>query len=122
VGLSEELLSELKAWKLRCPKAVHNLVFLHHNGQPLDHGILLRSGFYPALRRAKLRHIRFHDVRHTFASLLIAQNVHPKRIQSLMGHSTIRVTMDVYGHLMHDADNETVEKVAALVREVAAKR
>ncbi len=50
-----------------------------------------------------------------FASLLIAQNMHPKRIQSLMVHSTIRVTMDVYGHLMHDADNEATEKLTALV-------
>jgi len=115
VGLSEELLSELKACKLRCPKGEHDLVFPNHNGRPLDHGILLRSGFYPALRRAKLRRIRFHDLRHTFASLLIAQNVHPKRIQALMGHSTIRVTMDVYGHLMHDPDNEATEKLAAFV-------
>jgi hypothetical protein len=42
--------------------------------------------------------------------------VHPKHIQSLMGHSTIRVTMDVYGHLMHDADNEAAERLAALLR------
>ncbi len=115
VGLSEDLLTQLRAWKLRCPTGEHDLVFPHDSGSPLNHGILLRSGFYPALRRAKLRRIRFHDLRHTFASLLIAQNVHPKRIQALMGHSTIRVTMDVYGHLMHDADNEAAEKVAALI-------
>ena len=90
-GLSEELLSVLQAWKLRCPNGEHDLVFPHENGRPLDHGILLCSGFYPALRRAKLRRIRFHDLRHTFASLLIMQNVHPKRIQALMGHSTIRI-------------------------------
>ncbi len=47
--------------------------------------------------------------------ILLGVNVHPKRIQSLMGHSTIRVTMDVYGHLMHDADKEATEKLAALV-------
>jgi integrase len=82
---------------------------------PLNHGILLRSGFHPALRRAKLRHIRFHDLRHTFASLLIHANVHPKRIQALMGHSTIRITMDVYGHLMHDADNEAAAKIGVLI-------
>ena len=115
IGLSDELLSELKAWRLRCPKGEDDLVFLHDNGQPLNHGILLRSGFYPALRRAKLRHIRFHDLRHTFASLLITANVHPKSIQALMGHSTIRITMDVSGHLMHDADNAATEKLAAPV-------
>jgi len=47
--------------------------------------------------------------------ILLGVNVHPKRIRSLMGHSTIRVTMDVYGHLMHDADKEATEKLAALV-------
>ncbi len=92
---SEGLITALKQWKLRCPKGDHDLVFPHDKGGPLNHGILLRSGFHPALRRAKLRHIRFHDLRHTFASLLIHANVHPKRIQTLMGHSTIRITMDV---------------------------
>ncbi len=53
--------------------------------------------------------------RHTFASLLIAANVHPKRIQALMGHSTIRITMDVYGHLMPDHDDGAAEKLAALI-------
>ncbi len=67
-------------------------MYPHIGVEPLDHGILLRTAYYSALRRAKLRHIRFHDLRHTFASLLISANVHPKRIQVHMGHSTIRVT------------------------------
>jgi integrase len=110
VPLSDDLLTELKAWKLRCPKGEHDLVFPHKDGRPLDHGILLRSGFYPTLRRAKVRRVRFHDLRHTFASLLIAANVHPKTIQALMGHSTIRITLDTYGHLMRGHD----EGVASL--------
>lgn len=85
VGLSDDLLTKLTAWKLRCPTGEHDLVFPHDSGAPLNHGILLRSGFYPALRCVKLRQIHFHDLRHTFASLLIAENLHPKRIQSLMG-------------------------------------
>lgn len=95
--------------------ALSTSVFPHKSGAPLYHGILLRTGFYPALRRAKLSHVRFHDLRHTFASFLIHANVQPKRIQALLGHSTIRITMDTYGHLMHDAENEAVERVAALV-------
>ena len=115
VGLLDELIGDLKHWKLRCPKGEHDLVFPSDDGRLLNHGILLRKGFYPALRRAKLRHVRFHDLRHTFASLLIHANVHPKRIQALMGHSTIRITLDVYGHLMHDADNDAAQKVSHLL-------
>jgi integrase len=115
IGLPDELIHELKKWKLRCPKGEHDLMFPNGAGNPENHGNLLRRGFYPALRHAGLRHIRFHDLRHTFASFLIAKNVHPKRIQALLGHSTIKITMDVYGHLMNEDDNDAAEKVADLV-------
>jgi len=115
IGLGDDLIRELKAWKLRCPKGEHDLAFPNGAGNPENHGNLLNRGFYPTLRRAGLRRIRFHDLRHTYASFLIAQNVHPKRIQALLGHSSIKVTMDTYGHLMNDADNEAAEKVAGLV-------
>jgi integrase len=45
-------------------------------------------------------HRTFHDLRHTYASLLITAGEHPKVIQEAMGHSSIRVTLDIYGHLM----------------------
>jgi len=115
VGLSDELIAELKRWKLRCPKGEHDLVFPTGAGNPENHSNLLRRGFYPALRRAGLRKIRFHDLRHTYASLLIAANVHPKRIQALLGHSSIKVTMDTYGHLMNETDNEAAEHIADLL-------
>ncbi len=115
VGLSEELIGELKKWKLRCPKGGHDLIFPTGTGNPESHSNLMSRGFYPALRRAGLRRIRFHDLRHTFASFLVAKNVHPKRIQSLLGHSSITITMDVYGHLMDETDNEAAEHIADLV-------
>ena len=97
------------------------LPFCYHTGNTSRHasglGITTNqlASSRAALRRAKLRHIRFHDLRHTFASLLIAANVHPKRIQALMGHSTIRITLDTYGHLMRDHDDGATEKLAALI-------
>jgi integrase len=54
----------------------------------------------PALERAGLRRFRFHDLRHTFGSLLIQAGVSPKHVQLQMGHESINVTMDVYGHLI----------------------
>jgi len=63
------------------------------------------------LKRARLPKIRFHDLRHTFASLLIAQGEHPKYIQTQMGHSSISITMDIYGHLMESVNKESATKL-----------
>lgn len=56
------------------------------------------------LKRKNLKHIRFHDVRHTAASLLIHENDSPKAISERLGHSGINITMDLYGYLFNDAD------------------
>jgi integrase len=53
----------------------------------------------------------FHDLRHTYASLLIEQGAHPKYIQEQMGHSSIQVTMDVYGHLFPSSNREWAGKL-----------
>ncbi|MGH8472575.1 MAG: tyrosine-type recombinase/integrase [Gammaproteobacteria bacterium] len=115
VDLSGELVAGLRRWRLECPPGTHDLVFPNTVGRPDNPGTLLTRGFYPALRRAGLRKIRFHDLRHTFASLLIANGEHPKRIQALMGHSSINVTMDVYGHLMPEGGGEVADRLGALV-------
>ena len=114
VPLPPELIHELRIWKLKCPKGEHGLVFPNGAGNPENHGNVLRRGFYPALRRAGLRHIRFHDMRHTYASLLIENGEHPKYIQTQLGHSSIKITMDVYGHLMNATNSRAAEKLATL--------
>ena len=55
----------------------------------------------------------FHHLRHAAASLLIEQGAQPKRIQELMGHSSIRVTFDIYGHLFADAEADQALMAAA---------
>ena len=97
-----------------------NVSLLVHRGRTIScsrtaRGTRRAPGFYPALRRSGLRKIRFHDLRHTFASLLIANGEHPKRIQALMGHSSINVTMDVYGHLMPQGGDEVADRLGTLV-------
>ncbi len=62
--------------------------------------------FHPALDKAKVERIRFHDLRHTFASLLIEQGENKKYTQSQLGHSSPTVTLNVYAHLMKQINQE----------------
>jgi integrase len=79
-------------------------VFTSSKGFPLRKNFYRRD-FVKAVKLAGLpRGLRFHDLRHTCAALLIAQGAHPKEIQERLGHSTIRVTFDRYGHLFPSLD------------------
>ena len=71
--------------------------------------------FPEALRRAGLRRIRFHDLRHTYTSLLIAHGAHPKYIQAQLGHASIQTTLDRYGHLMPELHQAEAQKLDQLV-------
>jgi integrase len=73
-------------------------VFLGPSVQRLS-ASTLRKALYRSLEAAGLRHVRFHDLRHTFASLLIQQGANPKYIQEQLGHGTISVTLNIYCHL-----------------------
>ena len=66
---------------------------------------MVRKYFKPALQSAKLQAIRFHDLRHTYASLMIEQGENIKYIQSQLGHSSPTVTLNVYAHLIKDVNN-----------------
>ena len=111
IDLAPELVHELKKWKLACPKGELDLIFPTEAETPENAPILLYRRLFPALRRAGLPRMRFHNVRHTYASLLIAQGEHPKYIQSQLGHSSINVTMDIYGHLMETINHEAAGKL-----------
>jgi len=92
------------------------LVFGGRDGQPLDPDNLSHRRFPRALRQAGIaRHVRLHDLRHTYASLLIAQGAHPKYIQVQMGHASIQTTLDRYGHLMPDVHRAEANKLDRLV-------
>ena len=70
-------------------------------GTPLSHHNLVRRSFKPLLRKADLPHtVRFHDLRHTGATLLLSKGVHPKFVQWLLGHATISTTLDSYSHVV----------------------
>jgi integrase len=78
----------------------HQWVFCNEQGNPLDGGNLLRRSFRPLLNQANLPAIRFHDLRHSTATLLLALGTHPKIVQELLGHSQISMTLDIYSHVL----------------------
>ncbi len=69
-------------------------------GTPLDGDNLVKRSFGPLPERARLPRIRFHDLRHTFATVLLSRGTHPKVVQEMLGHATISQTMDTYSHVM----------------------
>lgn len=92
-----------------------DLIFCKKDGKPLDPNNLVKRIFLPTLKRAGMRRIRFHDLRHTFASLLIAQGENPKYIQNQLGHSSIQTTLDRYGHLMPETHRQAAERLQEAV-------
>jgi integrase len=76
------------------------LVFCNRVGSPVHPKNLTDRHFRPLLRRAGLPPIRFHDLRHTAATLLLSRNVHPKVVQELLGHANISITLDTYSHVL----------------------
>src|SRR5919112_589988 len=78
----------------------HGLIFSSEAGTPLNPENLVKRSFKPLLKKAGLPEIRFHDLRHTCATLLLGRAVHPKLVQELLGHATIAMTLDTYSHYL----------------------
>jgi len=97
------------------PVAERDYVFRSPSGGPLDQDNVKRA-FRRHLTLAGLPRIRFHDLRHTHASLLIALNFHPKMIQARMGHASITTTLNTYGHLMPSAFAGVGDRLDALLQ------
>ena len=117
VDMSRQLQAELKQAKEICQieamssgEELRPEVFLSPEGLRWD-ARNLRRGWYRILEHTGIREVRFHDLRHTFISLLIEQGAHPKYIQEQAGHSSIQVTMDTYGHLFPSQNREWVNKL-----------
>jgi len=87
------------------------LIFPNQIGRPTDRQNLVRRSFKRLLAKAGLPDIRFHDLRHTSATLLLAQGVHPKVVQERLGHSNISVTLDIYSHVLPDLQKEAADQL-----------
>ena len=95
------------------------LVFTSPGGEPLRRGNFSRRLWRPTLEAVGLD-LRPHDLRHTCAALLVAEGAHPKAVQAHLGHSSIQVTMDRYGHLFPSDAEELAHRLDATHRQVSA--
>jgi integrase len=87
------------------------LMFASEVGTPLNrHNVNSRS-FKRLLVRAGLPNIRFHDLRHTCATLLLGKGVHPKFVQELLGHATVAITLDTYSHVLPGMGDQTAAAI-----------
>ena len=91
------------------------LLFPNSLGKPMERQNLTRQSFEPLLRKAGLPRIRFHDLRHTAATLLLSQGTHPKIVQERLGHATIGMTLDVYSHVLPSIQTEAAEKLDGML-------
>ncbi|MBC5823364.1 MAG: site-specific integrase [Candidatus Eremiobacteraeota bacterium] len=90
-------------------------VFCSIDGNPLVKGNVVNRSFRPILKRANLPDIRFHDLRHTAATLMLKCNVHPKIVQSTLGHANVAITLNVYSHVLPTMQREAADKLDAIL-------
>jgi len=104
IDISHSLAMELKKWKLQCPVNELNLVFPSLRGLPVTHNNFVKCYFEKALREARLNHVKWHSIRHTNASIRIKSEQNAKYLSEQLGHSSIKISYDLYGHLFSDPE------------------
>lgn len=93
-----------------------DLVFTNSIGRPCEIRNVIRKSYEPLLRRAGIPHIKFHALRHSAATLLLSQGIHPKVVAEMLGHTTISMTLDVYSHVTLDMQQTAAETMDRLFR------
>jgi integrase len=116
VSMTPKLLAFLKEYKEeRESLSLHlgrllrpdDLVFANVEGKPIDPGVLSHS-FARIVKKAGLENVRFHDLRHTFASLMLLRGAKPKVISEALGHASVAFTMDVYSHIIEGMQQDAM--------------
>lgn len=126
IPIPDRVVSALREWKLACPQHPKALVFPSQTGRVLSHAVMTRNHLMPILVAAgvtnkgqnedeEVAKYSAHKFRHAAASLWIDQGLNAKRVQTLVGHGSIQVTFDTYGHLFEDvagaaADTDAIER------------
>ncbi len=93
----------------------NDLVFPNEIGRPLQKSNLQRRSFIPLLKKAECPRIRFHDLRHTAATLLLSKGVHAKVVSEMLGHSSIGLTLDTYSHVLPDIQEQAASAMDTIL-------
>jgi len=128
VAIGEMLREALVEWRTKCPPSHLDLVFPTLAGGPIHVSTFRNDKWIPSLKRAGMLDaegkplFHFHALRHVYATLMIEQGVPPKILQKLMGHASIKLTFDRYGHLyeQHEKTRPALGKIDAEFRLEAA--
>ena len=95
-----------------------NFVCAWEDGRPMDPHYV-SSKFAKLVKQLNYPKIRFHDLRHTHATMLLQQGVNPKIVQERLGHSQVTVTLDIYSHVLPNMQKEAVQKLESLFQKKA---
>jgi site-specific recombinase XerD len=93
-----------------------DLVFCNSIGRPCEARNVIRKSYKPLLERARVPYMKFHALRHSAATLLLAHSIHPKIVAELLGHTTISMTLDIYSHVTLDMQQEAADTMDRLFR------
>lgn len=97
-----------------------DLIFCNTIGGAIDPTNLLRQQFYPLLARAGLPRVRFHDLRHTAATLLLARRMPTKSVSDMLGHASTQITSNIYSHVTPDIQQDVADTMDAILDEAEA--
>lgn len=130
VDMSNQLIETLKHHFIRCKEEGLKLglgnapeFIFHRSGQPMEQDFIRRV-FKRILVKAGLREIRIHDTRHTYASLLLSEGISPVYVKEQLGHSSIQITVDIYGTWIPNSNRTAVNQLDsyASVQEKAVEK
>ena len=111
IDIGPVMLRKLKTWRIACPIGDLHLVFPTAAGTPMNHNNMVNRYFLPGLKLAGIEKIKFHALRHTYASVLIEQGENIKYISTQLGHSKTTTTLNVYVHLMKKTNPEAARRL-----------
>lgn len=120
IVLPDMVVAELRAHRIREAERLlalgiriddERLVFTDQYGEPVYGAHLTERHFKPTLERLGLPVIRFHDLRHTAATLLLEQGVHVKVVSEMLGHSSVQITLDRYSHVIPTIQEEAARRM-----------